>query len=47
MLVEEMNVDDLCGDVMKLNLDDGGDGEVTSKFSSGSGTTPKFGVGNC
>ncbi|KAJ8441008.1 hypothetical protein Cgig2_021372 [Carnegiea gigantea] len=39
--VEEMNVDDLCGDVMKLHLDDGGDGEVTSKFSSGSGTTPK------
>ncbi|KAJ8442085.1 hypothetical protein Cgig2_007923 [Carnegiea gigantea] len=42
--VEEMNVDDLCGDVMKLNLDDGGDGEVTSKSSSGSGTTPKSGV---
>ncbi|KAJ8425535.1 hypothetical protein Cgig2_021340 [Carnegiea gigantea] len=45
--VEEMNVDDFCGDVMKLHLDDGGDGEVTSKFSSGSGTTPKSGVGNC
>ncbi|KAJ8435649.1 hypothetical protein Cgig2_003304 [Carnegiea gigantea] len=42
--VEEMNVDDLCGNVMKLHLDDGGDGEVTSKFSSGSGTTPKSGV---
>ncbi|KAJ8433686.1 hypothetical protein Cgig2_030073 [Carnegiea gigantea] len=44
--VEEMNVDDLCGDVMKLHLDDGGDGEVTSKFSSGSGTTPKSGIAN-
>ena len=47
MPAEEMNVDDLCGEVMKLNLDDGGDGEVTPKFSSGSGTMPKSGVGNC
>ena len=47
MPVEEMNVDDLCGDVMKLNLNGGGDGEMTSKFSSGSGTTPTSRVGNC
>lgn len=47
MSVEEMNVDDLYGDVMKLNLNGGSDGEVTSKFFSGSGTTPTSGVGNC
>jgi len=46
MPVEEMNVDDLCGDVMKLNLNGGDDGEVTPKFSSGSGITLKSGVGN-
>lgn len=42
----EHNLDDLCGDVMSMNLTDEGGSSLASKSEAGSGVGQKSGLDN-
>ena len=44
---DELNLDDLCGDVMKMNLNDDVDNSLASKNEAGSGVGQKSAFRDC